>query len=1198
MAMSLEVRSFNVAYQENCMMSSVLARGRGRRSKAAGLVGILLTVVLGAMAPGAWALNTVPSTPTYTGGARFAIDGSSKHAVVEPSTGNLLVTNYNAGRIDVLQPDGTSLTTIDTGPGSQPYGIAVDPTSGTVYVSLDGTAGIARYTSDGAPVPTYTLDAGYTSPVLAASAALAIDPTTHDLLVANQLDQHVYRITPGGAQSTYSGAGSPGGAFLHPLDIAAAPNGHTYVLDSDGGNLQFGAHSRVVELDATDSPIGELAKTDGTALDTPSAVTVDASSGRAIVSGDTSILGTSFGPRLYVYDNGANAIATFEYPDTYFQTVPSIALAADPGRAHRLYSLLPDFTGAQTFDLSATPGLDIDAPTAVSGVSMHVSGTVNPSGFVASGRFEYSDDGGSTYQATPAQNLGSGSSGVAISADITGLTPVHDYKIRLVGTSSAGTVHTEPLTVRTTSYHPVVVTDKALDVTASSATLRGTLNPGGLQTTYHFEYGTSSAYDQRAPLSHEQVAGTGGASRSVSIRASELRPGTTYHFQLVAANSQGESRGADRTFTTATRDVARAYEQVSPVDKGGADVRPSGEFHTSVQPSSDGNAAMYETQTPPVDAGSGPIFARAIARREVDGWSHRSIDLPMGALLSGYFTDVQYLSRDLRKEVVISTRALADGAVEGDSNVYVHDTFTGENKTIGRMPGPESAMHHTGVSAQNDHLVWDASTDMSRILLQPGEGTFTPGAPDGTIYEWTAQDGLKIVSVDENGNRIPLGRGNGYATVTDDGHLLYAGPAGAPLYAREPDGQVVSVSHGTPTRWGAASGDGRVLYFSGTDLTNDSPPGDLSLYRYDVVSGQLTYIAPGDTSMVTAVSEDGAYLYFGGQPGLAPGSGSGANLYVWHNDAITHVASGSVFRVVTSPDGRYASVSSYDQLTSYDPRTSTSCPASNRRPGGACQEVYRYDTATDELTCGSCRPDGKPPTGHEFGGAILDDGTLFFSTSDALAATDRNAKDDVYSFDGSQATLISAGVGSGNSTFMAVAGDGRDVFFTTDEQLVPQDLDHQVDLYDARVGGGIPSQQQAPQAASCSGEACLGPIDARSARPSPGTSSVQGEGNLKESVPQSSKVKLSVAKRVIGGSRFTLTIKVPNRGKIVASGSRLRTAKRTATKSGTYKLSMSLAKSGVQRLRLRHRLSVKVRLTFTPTNATPSTTTLSLTLKG
>jgi hypothetical protein len=98
-----------------------------------------------------------------------------------------------------------------------------------------------------------------------------------------------------------------------------------------------------------------------------------------------------------------------------------------------------------------------------------------------------------------------------------------------------------------TAAAPTATTQPATNVTATSATLNGTVAPNGEPTTYHFEYGTTTAYGSRTP---EQTV-TGNKSKKVSSTVFGLQPSTTYHFRVVATNASGTVNGADMTFRTA-----------------------------------------------------------------------------------------------------------------------------------------------------------------------------------------------------------------------------------------------------------------------------------------------------------------------------------------------------------------------------------------------------------------------------------------------------------------------------------------------------------------------------------------------------------------------------------------------------------------------------------------------------------------------
>jgi hypothetical protein len=103
---------------------------------------------------------------------------------------------------------------------------------------------------------------------------------------------------------------------------------------------------------------------------------------------------------------------------------------------------------------------------------------------------------------------------------------------------------------------PRATTGTAADVTQTSATLSGVVNPGGAPVTYHFEYGPTPSYGSRAPDA-DGDAGSDAADRSVSTAIGGLAPATTYHYRLVASNCGGCSGGTvggdDQVFTTAAQ---------------------------------------------------------------------------------------------------------------------------------------------------------------------------------------------------------------------------------------------------------------------------------------------------------------------------------------------------------------------------------------------------------------------------------------------------------------------------------------------------------------------------------------------------------------------------------------------------------------------------------------------------------------------
>jgi hypothetical protein len=121
---------------------------------------------------------------------------------------------------------------------------------------------------------------------------------------------------------------------------------------------------------------------------------------------------------------------------------------------------------------------------------------------------------------------------------------------------------------------PSVATRAAVGVTGSAATLDGTVDPNDFETTYHFEYGTSTSYGSSAPVP-DASAGSGKLTEEVSQVITGLTPGITYHYRLVATNTEGTREGEDMSFTTAGPTVTGLHPESGP-SVGGTTVTISG----------------------------------------------------------------------------------------------------------------------------------------------------------------------------------------------------------------------------------------------------------------------------------------------------------------------------------------------------------------------------------------------------------------------------------------------------------------------------------------------------------------------------------------------------------------------------------------------------------------------------------------------
>ena len=128
--------------------------------------------------------------------------------------------------------------------------------------------------------------------------------------------------------------------------------------------------------------------------------------------------------------------------------------------------------------------------------------------------------------------------------------------VRVSNTANSGTV-TDSAIIASPSSKPTVQGSDGSSSKRTTAGFSGNVNPGGLPTTAHFEYGLDArytsaggsgpVYDQSTP---NQSVGSDFSSHPVVASVSGLVPNALYHVRLVATNSAGTTFGPDVTFTT------------------------------------------------------------------------------------------------------------------------------------------------------------------------------------------------------------------------------------------------------------------------------------------------------------------------------------------------------------------------------------------------------------------------------------------------------------------------------------------------------------------------------------------------------------------------------------------------------------------------------------------------------------------------
>jgi hypothetical protein len=335
-----------------------------------------------------------------------------------------------------------------------------------------------------------------------------------------------------------------------------------------------------------------------------------------------------------------------------------------------------------------------------------------------------------------------------------------------------------------------------------------------------------------------------------------------------------------------------------------------------------------------------------------------------------------------------------------------------------------------------------------------------------------------------------------------------------------------------PGLFQGASADGSKVFFL-TEQELFAGDRGMNLYEYDfddLVGAKVVRVSMGSEEPmvqgVARVSEDGSHVYFVAKSVLtgrnAEGSEpvvGGENLYVFERDAtypagrVAFVATLSAADapdweaddadrpVQVTPDGRFLVFESVADLTAGD---------TSSEP-----QVFEYDALAERLVRvstgqvgyasglananahGSEIPfqyyagnEGFQPamaTSHLAVSAVGEGGQVVsrvvFQSKGALTPGAEGAAaagaSSVYEYRsvGSIANgdvyLISDGTNKLSARVAYVGGldeTGGDVFFTTADPLLAQDVDTNYDIYDARIGGGF----TAPAQAGCEGEACQG----------------------------------------------------------------------------------------------------------------------------
>jgi hypothetical protein len=792
------------------------------------------------------------------------------------------------------------------------------------------------------------------------------------------------------------------------------------------------------------------------------------------------------------------------------------------------------------FFTTTAPVVEGGAVTNSGSVEANLAAHINPSGLPTTYRVQYGT-GSVEESATPAIDIGASESPVAVSARLTTLNPGALYHFRFVASNRRGTTVGQESTF-TTAGTPITGGES----TCPNSTVGG-FSPT-LPDCRAYELVSNPIDETYVPNYDEETGGEHGTGEYIgtagAFRADRNGEAVAYvgGESNTGTGGNGFTGDGDGNEYLATRgptgwEASDIALPVNPLTGFSEYAAFSADLSTQVV------AANY-SQSEPISASPEPpadcllnsnpetIYSRTASGLHALVTSDRPGSHYCGATPAGFSADDSHTLLESRGAF---TAGAAEGAEESETNLY--DSVKGSLHQVNILPGgePEQQPHATfgmafgntsGTERYRANRVGAASSDGSRVFWTAVEGGFDQPHPkalyvreNDTQPQSPVLEGRCTVSADACTTQVDASQGG-------------SGPGGGGYF------------------WAASTNGSKVFFTDCSKLTSDStasaepecnPEGGEKpqftgndIYEYDLskpAGKRLTDLTVdhnpsdalgADVQGVIGVSEDGSYAYFVAHGVLAGANAEGKapqpgepNLYFRHGGTTTFIAT------LASTDGalRAEETSSAPFYSDWD--VSPGARIAEVTPSGSAiafqstleltgydnfeahrqvhiPEAFVYEAASVRLSCASCDPTGAPPAvepGSRPHGTVVAvsrnatfmsrwvverEGTqVYFMTDQPLVPTDHNGLQDLYEWQsagsggcrqaGGCIKLISSADPLSRAYLIDASKDGRDVFFTTLSQLTPNAIGEKLKLYDARAGGG-----RAEPSLACTGTGCQG----------------------------------------------------------------------------------------------------------------------------
>ncbi|HEY7630564.1 MAG TPA: hypothetical protein VH817_07685 [Thermoleophilaceae bacterium] len=871
---------------------------------------------------------------------------------------------------------------------SGPTGIAVDQSNGDVYVADTGNHRVVKYDSDG----NFILTFGW-----------GVDDGTATIQTCTS-----------GCEAGISGNGA--GQFADPKGISVdnsggASDGDVYVSDSTNHIVQkFESDgSYVATIDGSASPNG--------AFSGPVGISVD-QDGNLWTADSTNNI-DEFDPLgVYVMDS--------EFSDTYGST---LAIAVN-STTDALYLI----RGSGATERWTRAGGD---ETAVDNSSRNFL-AVDPSN---GDMYTASSSSVAAYNSSNTQIDPSNLTGVTSPAGIAFGSDAGDLYVTDSSTSDV-TIFSPP-----SPGPPVIDGESSSDVSPVGAKVHAQVNPFGNDTTCHFEYVDDTEFQANgytnatsADCSPHDI-GSGFADQSVSATLTGLSPSTTYHYRVVANNTDGTTNGDDETFTTGP---VPSVDSTSVVNITASTARLKAQINPAGSPTSYqfqyGTDTNYTGGTVPADPEPlGSFNTDQPASQDISGLQPNTT-YHYRVLLDGSIPDTDH---------TFTTRAGVGGSTAGgnglpDNRGYEEvtppekngaialggipstDGNSAEYYSLGSLPGNQSSTQANVLRATRTATGW-TSTDLTPPPnLNPAPALLTQGpmfsTPDlgttifSTVLSYNAGD-----NDPDDLRGYPNGHSDLYkSTGIGNMDFLSTGPeagAGTGPFEATFDWASADASHVV-----FSTGEALTDAAAATPIQPDST-GSYGQYLYDRTGGQTHTVNVDDAGDL--LNPYGAVL---GHGWFISGNGLSPNIYAVTTNAIS--TDGSKIFFESPPPTPYGTQQFISHLWV--------------RTNNATTVQIDSPSATD------------PADSATYEGAASDGSKVFFTTTQQLTGDDTDTAKDLYEYNTNTqvTTRLSGGAsdpaGSGLDGVVAISNDGSHVWFIAESALASgaSDGSHNLYVYD------------------------------------------------------------------------------------------------------------------------------------------------------